>query len=222
MEALEAGEIANQDEGRQVGHYWLRSPELAPPDQREAILHAHTKMQELVRRLRVDTLYLDPPYNHRQYVKNYHVLEVLAELHTVQDLAAYEESIYGKTGLRAFPERLSAFCRRTARRRGQPSPCEEAFRDLVRSARAEHVVVSYSEEGILSREQIGRALAEAAGQRRFDYERDFVEISYRRFRSDQARSEKRNYRVLKGRVRDEVREWLFYVHKSGVRARSRR
>jgi glucose-6-phosphate isomerase len=30
MEALESGEIANPDEGRQVGHYWLRAPETAP------------------------------------------------------------------------------------------------------------------------------------------------------------------------------------------------
>lgn len=30
MEALEAGSIANPDENRQVGHYWLRDPELAP------------------------------------------------------------------------------------------------------------------------------------------------------------------------------------------------
>jgi glucose-6-phosphate isomerase len=32
MEALEAGAIANPDEGRMVGHYWLRAPELAPDD----------------------------------------------------------------------------------------------------------------------------------------------------------------------------------------------
>jgi len=30
MATLEAGAIANPDEGRQVGHYWLRAPELAP------------------------------------------------------------------------------------------------------------------------------------------------------------------------------------------------
>jgi glucose-6-phosphate isomerase len=30
MEALEAGAIANPDEDRMVGHYWLRDPELAP------------------------------------------------------------------------------------------------------------------------------------------------------------------------------------------------
>ena len=30
MEALEAGAVANPDEGRRVGHYWLRDPEMAP------------------------------------------------------------------------------------------------------------------------------------------------------------------------------------------------
>lgn len=30
MAELEGGSIANPDEGRQVGHYWLRTPELAP------------------------------------------------------------------------------------------------------------------------------------------------------------------------------------------------
>lgn len=30
MEELEKGAIANPDEGRMVGHYWLRSPHLAP------------------------------------------------------------------------------------------------------------------------------------------------------------------------------------------------
>ena len=30
LKALEGGAIANPDEGRMVGHYWLRAPELAP------------------------------------------------------------------------------------------------------------------------------------------------------------------------------------------------
>ena len=30
MQALESGAIANPDEGRQVGHYWLRTPSMAP------------------------------------------------------------------------------------------------------------------------------------------------------------------------------------------------
>jgi glucose-6-phosphate isomerase len=38
MAALERGAVANPDEGRQVGHYWLRAPERAPSaEQRDAI-----------------------------------------------------------------------------------------------------------------------------------------------------------------------------------------
>ena len=33
MQALEAGAIANPDEGRMVGHYWLRTPSLAPTEE---------------------------------------------------------------------------------------------------------------------------------------------------------------------------------------------
>lgn len=172
---------------------------------------------QAVRRYAVDTLYIDPPYNQRQYVKNYHVLEVLAELHTIQDPGAYEAEIYGKTGLRGFEDRLSSYCRRAAR--GQAASCEQAFRDLVAGARAEHIVVSYSEEGILSREAIGRALAAAAGQASYDFGRDHEEIAYKRFRSDKD-GQGRAYRVLEGRSRDEVREWLFYVRKP--RAATRR
>jgi glucose-6-phosphate isomerase len=37
MKALEAGAIANPDEGRMVGHYWLRNSALAPADLRAEI-----------------------------------------------------------------------------------------------------------------------------------------------------------------------------------------
>ena len=36
MRELEAGAIANPDENRMVGHYWLREPELAPNDELRA------------------------------------------------------------------------------------------------------------------------------------------------------------------------------------------
>lgn len=36
MRALEAGAVANPDEGRRVGHYWLRDPSRAPDDETRA------------------------------------------------------------------------------------------------------------------------------------------------------------------------------------------
>lgn len=46
MKEIEAGAIANRDEGRMVGHYWLRAPDLAPT---EAIRHEIRAAQIAVR-----------------------------------------------------------------------------------------------------------------------------------------------------------------------------
>jgi len=42
MEALEGGAIANADEHRQVGHYWLRNPALAPDPEAGALISGET------------------------------------------------------------------------------------------------------------------------------------------------------------------------------------
>jgi glucose-6-phosphate isomerase len=47
LQALEAGAIANPDENRMVGHYWLRAPHLAPtPELREAITRTIDAVKE--------------------------------------------------------------------------------------------------------------------------------------------------------------------------------
>jgi glucose-6-phosphate isomerase len=53
MAALEAGGLANVDEHRQVGHYWLRAPERAPTlGQAEAIGRAQQEVSDWVQRIR--------------------------------------------------------------------------------------------------------------------------------------------------------------------------
>lgn len=57
MRALERGAIANADEGRRVGHYWLRAPELAPDEAtREAIESAMRAVRELVAGVHAGTI----------------------------------------------------------------------------------------------------------------------------------------------------------------------
>jgi glucose-6-phosphate isomerase len=52
MDALERGAIANRDEQRMVGHYWLRASELAPdPEIRAAIDETSAAVEELARRI---------------------------------------------------------------------------------------------------------------------------------------------------------------------------
>ena len=47
-EKLEAGEIVNQDEGRCVGHYWLRNPDLAPPGDAAWIRRVNAEIKAFV------------------------------------------------------------------------------------------------------------------------------------------------------------------------------
>ena len=57
MAALEKGAIANPDENREVGHYWLRDPELAPdPAQRTAIEEARRRIRAFVQEVHRGTV----------------------------------------------------------------------------------------------------------------------------------------------------------------------
>ncbi len=174
-----------------LGPFQLRLPEVVPG--RPGCRAYRRDANELVREIPCDVLYVDPPYNDREYLANYHVLEAIAERPFVDDPAEIESRIYGRSGLR--PYERSAYC--------DPRRCEAAFRDLIAASRARHVVVSYNEEGILSREQIVAALRDGLGAHAVRFE----EISYRRFRSDADRDGRR-YRVIEGRARDEIAEWL--------------
>lgn len=176
---------------------------------------------DLIREIEGDVLYLDPPYNQRQYAANYHVLQIIAEYHRIDDLEAFESSLYGKTGLRPYTDLRSAFCvsRKSPRRPARgPRNVYEAMQDLLEHASVEHVVVSYNEEGLLTREEIGELLARFSGTDRFDLEADFREVDYRRFRSDRDRARgdeglTRRYRVVENREKDRIGEWLFYARR---------
>jgi glucose-6-phosphate isomerase len=64
MDALEAGAIANPDEGRMVGHYWLRDPDLAPnPDLRSDVEKTLTQIEAFASQVRTAGIY--PPGQER-------------------------------------------------------------------------------------------------------------------------------------------------------------
>ncbi|MHB2016922.1 MAG: DNA adenine methylase [Candidatus Xenobia bacterium] len=85
---------------------------------------------DLVRRVDVDVLYLDPPYNSRQYSDTYHVLENLArwEQPPVHGVARKMD----RRGLK------SRYCTRDA---------SAAFSELIAAATCRLIVVSYNNMG---------------------------------------------------------------------------
>jgi len=91
---------------------------------------------ELIKKIKGDILYLDPPYNARQYGANYHLLNTIA---------LYDKFIpKGKTGLRHYSK--SSYC--------QKRNVAEVFEELIKCANFEYIFLSYNNEGLLSEKQI--------------------------------------------------------------------
>jgi glucose-6-phosphate isomerase len=60
MDALEGGAIANPDENRMVGHYWLRDPDLAPtPELRQEIITTLEQIESFTEKVHTGTIH--PP-----------------------------------------------------------------------------------------------------------------------------------------------------------------
>lgn len=120
-----------------------------------------------VRKIECDVLYLDPPYNHRQYGANYHVLETIAAYDSPQ--------LSGVTGMRDYPR--SRYC--------QVKEAAAAMEDLIVHARTKHILLSYNDEGVLSLEEINRILSLRGEPRTFQQ-------NYSRFKADSGRRYKRD------------------------------
>lgn len=93
----------------------------------------------------MDTVYLDPPYTKRQYSAYYHVLETLH--------AGDSPQVGGVTGLRPWQDRASVFCYK--------AKALDALTQLVLGLRARRILLSYSSEGHVQKDQLINALSEA-------------------------------------------------------------
>ena len=129
---------------------------------------------ELVRDISSDILYLDPPYNTRQYAGNYFLLELLAE----GWFKIKKPNIYGKTGMRPYEKQKSRY--------SQKNFAVKAFTDLIEHANSKCIVLSYNDEGLLTEEQIIQTLSKRGKLKIF-------ERMHRRYRSiNQDRLDRRN------------------------------
>ena len=127
----------------------------------------NTDINELVREISGDVLYIDPPYNARQYCSNYHVLETIAK---------YDNpTLSGVTGLRDSSTQKSKFCsKRTV---------ADTFDDLIKNAKFKYIFLSYNNEGLMSLDTIREIMSKYGEYKFFTQE-------YRRFKAD--KDENRN------------------------------
>lgn len=123
---------------------------------------------QLIKKIKGDILYLDPPYNARQYGANYHLLNTIAE---------YKPFIpRGKTGLRAYHK--SKYCSRNM--------VKDVFEDLIKRAQFKYIFLSYNNEGLLSLSDI-RHIMEKYGK----YGQ--THLKYQRFKAD--KTERRRHKA---------------------------
>lgn len=127
----------------------------------------NTNINDLIKQISGDILYLDPPYNARQYCTNYHVLETIAK---------YDNPIlHGKTGLRDYKEQKSAFCsKRTV---------TSVFEDLIKNSKFNYIFLSYNNEGLMSLDTIKEIMSKYGTYTQYTQE-------YKRFQAD--KEENRN------------------------------
>lgn len=112
----------------------------------------------------VDVLYLDPPYNQRQYATNYHLLETIAKYDNPE--------IHGKTGLREYSQQKSLYCSK--------AKVKNTFADLIKNAKAKYIFLSYNNEGLLALDDV-REIMSSRG------EYGFFTQDYHRFKADNGR-----------------------------------
>lgn len=117
----------------------------------------------LLKRLSGDVIYIDPPYNERQYPPNYHVLETAAKYD-------YPE-LKGVTGQRPYEMQKSEFCsKKTA---------VDAFDELISNAQFRHIILSYNTDGLITLDEITEIMKSHGIPRTFEVNY----IPYRRYKS---------------------------------------
>lgn len=110
-----------------------------------------------------DLVYLDPPYNGRQYLSNYHLLETIAKYDNPR--------IKGVTGMRDEPGKMSEFCKK--------GKAKKAFERLLESLKCRYILLSYNNESLLSTEEMKELVMNAGHRSSFA----LFEYDYRRYKN---------------------------------------
>jgi adenine-specific DNA-methyltransferase len=155
------------------GHFWSKwtdaslQPIRLRPSQFFALRTDHEvrqgRAEDVAAALACDLCYLDPPYTKRQYAANYHLIETVAR--------GDEPEAIGVSGLRPWRDQYSDFCSKLRIR--------DAFGAILRGADCPRYLVSYSEDGLLARDELAAFLALHGSVVCFEFE-------FPRFRSNQS------------------------------------
>ncbi|MBU1017030.1 MAG: DNA adenine methylase [Patescibacteria group bacterium] len=148
----------------------LKPAELIINDRKHKVFNEDVNI--VAEKVNGDIVYLDPPYNHRQYATNYHLLETIARYDNPE--------IHGKTGLRSYQNQKSLYC--------SVPQVKKTFEDLILKVKAKYIFLSYNNEGLMTLDDIKEIMSLRGKYGNFTKE-------YNRFKAD--KSENRDYTANK-------------------------
>lgn len=158
----------------------LKHPTIASNNQSNQAFNLDAN--ELVKNQKVDICYIDPPYNGRQYTSNYHLLDTIAY--------ADSPNIKGVTGMREYSaNEKSIYCSKVK--------VHDEFERLIADVQAQHIIISYSSDGIMSEEAITNILKKHCDPGTVHLKK----IPYRKYKSKIVTSD------------SAVNEYMFYAQK---------
>lgn len=141
----------------------------------------NSKIENIIEDVECDILYLDPPYTQNQYGTQYHLLETLV----LND----KPSISKITGSRSTTPMRSDW--------SKEYKAHIAFDNIIAKTKAKYIVMSYSTDGIMSKDFIEAVL------KRYGKSDSYIckKISYKKYRNFKTKSSKEHF------------EYLFFIEK---------
>ena len=141
---------------------------------------------KLVRKIKADIVYIDTPYNSRQYASNYHLLENIARNN--------KPELKGVTKIFDWKSLKSDYSTK--------NKALYAMEDLIANIDATHIVLSYNNEGIIPEKDLFNLLRKYS----FDKKVDLTRIPYRKYQSKNKSKSKELYELLfyiqKNKIKD--------------------
>ena len=157
-------------------------PILSDWNQDAEIYSYNSRIEDIISDIECDILYLDPPYTQNQYGTQYHLLETI--------ILDDNPSISNITGSRPTAPMRSDWSKKYK--------SHILFDYVIANTRAQHIILSYNNDGIMSKEYIESIL------KRYGVEETYecIEIPYKKYRNFKCREDY-------GHV-----EYLFYIRKA--------
>lgn len=93
---------------------------------------------EILGSRKIEIMYLDPPYNFRQYSDYYHLLNFIADYHLIDNLDEYGEKlsyVRGQNMSNSFKSQYS-----------YKDSFEDALKELISNTLCKHIIISYYDE----------------------------------------------------------------------------